>query len=48
MDDDDIEEHLVMDNQDANQTSEGFQRINPDSPESGTQSQVNIKKCDGR
>lgn len=40
VDDDDIEEHLVMDNQDASQTLEGFQRINPDSPETGIQSQT--------
>ena len=32
-----------MDNQDASQTLEGFQRINPDSPETGIQSQVIMK-----
>uniref|UniRef100_A0A1B6FN91 HMG box domain-containing protein n=1 Tax=Cuerna arida TaxID=1464854 RepID=A0A1B6FN91_9HEMI len=40
VDDDDMEEHMGLGNTDNAQVTEGFQRINPDSPDTGTPTQA--------
>ncbi|XP_054275725.1 HMG box-containing protein 4-like [Macrosteles quadrilineatus] len=40
VDDDDMDDQLVLDHQDNAPVTEGFQRINPDSPDTGTPSQA--------
>ncbi|KAG8324957.1 negative regulation of Wnt signaling pathway [Homalodisca vitripennis] len=40
VDEDDMEEHMGLGNTDNAQVTEGFQRINPDSPDTGTPTQA--------
>lgn len=40
VDDDDMDDHLVMDHVDNSPVAEGFQRINPESPDTSTPTQV--------